>query len=312
MGRLIGWHSQNLNEDRDGNPKGSILQHGRGWWRLSFMRRRESPDEQKRSGELQGWRWGTRNAGDEPTIGIEWSIPTRHFNIEVGRGGYNDADLNISLCFWLFAFWMHFERFLGCQWVNPKTGQARLKGWRAFLAEHWPSHVNRELSVSIHNGAFWWNVWTDDNEWDSKTPKWRRGSCYPADFLLGSEQFSETPMGTDVAYAVFSGEESYAVSVKFSECSWKRKRWPFAKRRIGAEITPITPVPIPGKGESEWDCDEDAVFSTHLHESDTRRAIERFVDSIKETRMRHGGEDWKPSGKIWSHHRTEDSDAKSV
>lgn len=35
MGRLIGWHSQNLNEDRDGNPKGSILRHGGEDWKPS-------------------------------------------------------------------------------------------------------------------------------------------------------------------------------------------------------------------------------------------------------------------------------------
>jgi hypothetical protein len=55
-------------------------------------------------------------------------------------------------------------------------------------------------------------------------------------------------------------------------------------------ITPAEPIPIPGKGENSWDCDDDAFYSSSIGGSNVEKGIGAMVESVLRTRRRHGGE----------------------
>lgn len=56
-----------------------------------------------------------------------------------------------------------------------------------------------------------------------------------------------------------------------------------------AHIEVPSGVPIPGKGESGYDCGEDAVYGLTCRARTVKEAVERFVDDIRETRKKRGG-----------------------
>lgn len=56
------------------------------------------------------------------------------------------------------------------------------------------------------------------------------------------------------------------------------------------EITPGKPVPVPGKGENSWDCDDDAIHSISVSGTDVQKAVSQLVGSALSSRARHGGQ----------------------
>ena len=98
--RRVYWHAQNLNEDEEGNPKGSIFWHGRGWLHLLPSR-----------------------SGMERTLGTSWQTPTRFCHVEAEISG-DENEISVSLATGLFALWLHAEGFLPKRlWnVNRTTG----------------------------------------------------------------------------------------------------------------------------------------------------------------------------------------------
>lgn len=94
------WHAQNLNEDRQGRVKGSILRHGRGWLHLRPSK-----------------------AGLSRALGLSWQAPTRFCHIK-GEINGDENEISVAFAAGLFALWFHAEGFLPKRlWsVNRKTG----------------------------------------------------------------------------------------------------------------------------------------------------------------------------------------------
>jgi hypothetical protein len=150
----------------------------------------------------------------------------------------------------------------------------------------------REISVSIHDWALWWNFWCDPNCWDSRIPRWRQGAWHPIDTLLGRAEYSKVEVGTH-AVLIPMPEGCYPATATFERCTWKRPRWfarvrDFTKVDIGARGG----IPHEGKGENSWDCGIDGLcgYSTAGHDLDA--AIADGVARSLRYRQRRDGSRW--------------------
>lgn len=173
---------------------------------------------------------------------------------------------------------------------------ASLRVGLASLYVSWPGKYrsygdDREIEISFHNGAVWWRFWTDPMSWSSKTPKWRHGSLNFVDLLLGRTNCEHHPLEVrDVLIPMPEG--SYPATAKLEEWTWRRPRW-FAKTLKRVTIDVPKGVPVPGKGENSWDCDDDAIFGTTVQAASIAEGVGHLVGSALRSRVRHGGySDW--------------------
>jgi len=152
----------------------------------------------------------------------------------------------------------------------------------------------RELRVSIHDWSLWWNFWTDNMGWSSKTPRYRNGAFHLIDFLFGRTRYEERPLACEWI-EVPMPERTYYGAAQLQEATWRRARW-FPRRLTRAELKmlPGEQVPHPGKGENSWDCGEDEIFSMTTPADSIEDGIARLVGSVLRSRRRHGGRGWRP------------------
>ena len=250
------FHSQNLNEDRDGNITGSILRHGRCWLRL-----------------------GTK------TLGWEWSIPSRFTHAEVSWGGSGDYDVSASLATPLCALWFHIESLI--PWRVKKKLPRNHWWWQG-----------RELGVSIHDQGIYVNICAPDDSWSADQPKWMHFVIHPLDILLGREEYACEVLET-LEVDVPMPEGVYRAKVKKERSTWKRPRSPFVKERIGYDFDfHANPVPVPGRDDSDYCYDVDAIYGTGATADNIGDAIGKIVASVLKSRKRDGGSiDWQPGVK---------------
>lgn len=240
--------------ERPGQPDGSIIRHGRAWL------------------------YGDSHSS---LAHAEWVVFTRHFHFNFDLGGRGDDDmLGVSVACGLFAFWLI---------INPPRLHARLL--KFFRVE---DYEDRTFSLSFHDRALYWNLWTPSMEWDKKKHGRRQGAFDPLDFIFGRTKYSEIPISEHVV-EIPMPEGPYKATVKMAEARWRRPRWPFIWTRLRrAEVTPLMPIPFPGKGENSWDCGEDATHSMTCGAETVDEAIGKMVASVMRDRRRNGGENWRP------------------
>lgn len=152
----------------------------------------------------------------------------------------------------------------------------------------------KEIRLSVHDWALWWNFWTDPYSWRSSTPRYRNGSFHVLDFLLGKHRHSER----DLAWrwvSVPMPERSYYGAARLFESTWRRPRW-FPKRLVRVEIKMLDGerVPHPGKGENSWDCGEDGTYGITCAAGTIDAGVGELVKSTLEQRSRYGGHEWRP------------------
>ena len=57
-------------------------------------------------------------------------------------------------------------------------------------------------------------------------------------------------------------EGKYPAHVKRERRTWKRPRWFTPLVRGYWDVDVESGIPVPGKGENSWDCDDDAIFAS--------------------------------------------------
>lgn len=89
-------------------------------------------------------------------------------------------------------------------------------------------------------------------------------------------------------------EATYYGEVEQFTSTWRRPRawWKTIQKR--AEIKIESGIPIPGKGENSWDCDQDAIYSLTTTASNLEEVIACLKENVMETRDRYGGAHWAP------------------
>lgn len=140
----------------------------------------------------------------------------------------------------------------------------------------------REFRLSWRPWSWHWNIWTYPHE--SKN-WWRDGHFDLADFLLGREKHTAVK-GEKQAITVSMPEGDYQGTVEIVHRSWKRPRWPTIKRRVSADIEMAVPIPVPGDGENDWDCGDDAIYGGSYSASTAQEAIDAIRNSALRQRSK--------------------------
>jgi|SRR5882762_3349961 len=243
--------------------KASIHRERRIWWHWQNLKKEDGS-----RGWVNGRGW--LHIGNA-VFGCQWVIPSNNFGISfsIGEGEYQ---LLGSMGCGLFAFYWHLE---GVRWLYKYLGDTR------------------EISLRFFGGAMWWHIWQDPDEWRSDDPKWRRGTFRPIDFILGRDKYSFQDKASEERTIAFP-EGTYAAKIRLFTSTWKRPRWHWARTIERAEVDVKGGVPIPGKGENSWDLDDDAIYSLTTPATSVDEAIEKFVKTVNNRRLKYGGENWIP------------------
>jgi len=192
-------------------------------------------------------------------LDLEYNAPSHHSHIYLKQ---NDEALTFSIASPIAALWVSFPpRFKNC--------------------------YKDIFYFSIHDNAFWWSFWNESHFWSSKTPKWKDGCFHLDDFFLGKTTYT-TKNILERVVSIPMPEKAYRAVATLFESVWKRPRW-FAEKLTRVEFEMQEPVPIPGKGENSYDCDDDAVFSMTLPAETIEEGIGKFVGDVLSTRMRRIG-----------------------
>lgn len=206
-------------------------------------------------------------------------------HVKIGVDG-PDHEIQASVAVPGFAFWATLELpYLG------RVGDA----WKRLCRNLRYPKDDPEISLAVHHGAFWWSFWTPRSSWSSDTPRWRHGAWYPMDAIFGEPKYSEEALREETVMVPMP-ERSYRWKAALQRATWKRPRWPFATTVLRAKMEAYEgeQIPVPGKGENGWDCDEDATYGLVTHVRSVAEGIGKVVTSALETRHKYGGANWVP------------------
>lgn len=113
------------------------------------------------------------------------------------------------------------------------------------------------------------------------------------DFLFGRVRTERIGLTEERVLMAFP-EGYYLATVEMYTTVWRRPRWPLVHSERRATVTVSEGVPLPGKGENDYDCDDDALHSSTSPAATLEDAVAAFRNSVLEARERYGSEDWKP------------------
>lgn len=220
-------------------------------------------------GRATWWPFGLEGKRGRYSLHTEWMVGSKRFDIGIERVhdhiGVTFAVPGVSL-------------FLSLEGVPEPAWD---KDWA--------------FDVRIFDKGIWWNLGTPVMSWSSKTPRWRNGTWKPLDTIFGRIKLIEEIVleQRDVIIEVAAGEY-FQGTAELTRSVWKRKRLP--KRMVLSRVTIEVPsgLPIPGKGENAWDCDEDAIFSSTMVAGSISEAVDLLVAGAKRRRLKHGGVGWQP------------------
>lgn len=153
---------------------------------------------------------------------------------------------------------------------------------------------HRVARVAVHDGAVWWETpLADPDTGKERDPWYVRGNFSFTDALLGPKAIVQKAIAKDVPVEIPMPEGTYTGTCTIETIGRKRPRWFGATSKIGT-VRIERGVPIPGKGESAWDLDEDAVFAHSSPASSPAEAVGQLVGSVLVTRWQRGGANWRP------------------
>ncbi len=84
-----------------------------------------------------------------------------------------------------------------------------------------------------------------------------------------------------------------------SRVRWHHSRLPRGRWLYRADIEIPGGIPIPGKGENSWDCEDDAIYAQTQPVSPTSPCLREIVDdlalSVLRRRMQYASLSWRPT-----------------
>jgi len=208
-------------------------------------------------------------------LGADWSIPTTHLHGYIEFNG-GDHQIMVSFACGLFALWVHIDG-------------SRLLARLPVMKPYYP----RKIGWSLFHWSFSWDIWNDDTGWAPRVPRWQHGYFAIPDFLFGRNAYTKVAF-KPIPTVIPMPEGDYPATVTFFTQTWKRPRLPWPKSQTGADVDIEGGIPIPGKGENSWDCDEDAYMSIGTSAGTVEEAVQDATTRVNKRRERYGGKNWQP------------------
>lgn len=234
--------------ERRGGSTGTILRHGRAWLHLGRY-----------------------------TLGWEWSIgrATCHAYVTVRPSG--DSTIGGSIAVPGVALYAHLDAPWGH--ADRMDDLTRRPGSKY--------GTDRRTGVSVSDWMIRWDLWADDMEWRPREDRWRHGYLNVLDLLGGRAIHSERDIESRQV-VVPMPEGCYPATARLYESTWKRRRWPFARRLMRITLDIPAGIPHRGKGENSWDCGDDATYGLTCNADSIEDGIGKAVASALEDRRRYG------------------------
>lgn len=236
-------HSQNLNEDRNGEPKG-LPWHGRSWF----------------------------NWNDKQFMRFEWNLWNDSLGVSIGTDD-EDRGLKFHIAFPPVSLWLT---------VRPPESWRVTKPFNTFEFDF--------AEVRFFDKAIWWKFWHgEDFRARGRPSRWRQGCFHPIDYIFGNMKYSHVNLKKHEVMIPMP-EGSYPATIQFQECTWKRPRFLWnSSKGIYADVKLKLGIPHEGKGESGYDCGEDAVMGLSRKVSTVEAAIAATVECALKDRRRYNG-----------------------
>lgn len=229
---------------------------------------------------------------DRTSLRVSWNLRSNFHHFVPIKVDPDEGRLTASIGLAPLAFWFSFENYELTKAIAPQRTTA-----------HGTLSEPREIRLDLHDGKLWWTVWTNPDEWKSTDPWYRRGSFDFAALFFGEMSVTKEVVKGPEIVSIPMPEGSYAAKSTIERITYGRPRW-FSEHKTMASVTmdpregaSFKPIPIPGKGENSYDCDEDALYSTSsMVDNDATHAdaIAEVVRSVLKTRWKRGGKNWRP------------------
>lgn len=163
--------------------------------------------------------------------------------------------------------------------------------WFGFYIGDRGDHDNRgRWELSFHDGCLWFeHPWVRQDGWCRSDPWWRKQVVlHVADWLFGKRRYESRIVETSVVFVPMP-EGCYRAIAEREVGVWRRRWYMPLIRRDTWNIKIPGGIPFAGKGESSWNCGDDALHSmsggliTRLEER-----IGQVVESVLTSRARNG------------------------
>lgn len=149
----------------------------------------------------------------------------------------------------------------------------------------------REYGIRIHDWLFTIHYGDNPDEWSKDS---KRKSFFIDDLLFGHANV-EIIADELNRMEITLPEGVYPLMVTRTVNRRTRRRVPLYREIfVIYDIESETGVPIPGKGESSWDLDDDAIFSAGYWADSYDEALDRFKQYVLDRRLKYGGPNWLP------------------
>jgi len=251
------------------------------WWSWQDLRGGVERKEPAPTGFCRHGRAWLRSVGNG--VGVEWHLFSRSCHVSATFSSIGDEAITVTLAMpFLFAIYLSVDRAGWVKW---------LPGVRYVSGDY--DSGEREIRIAIHNNTLFWLLW--QNGMGMRSTSWRDGGFRIDDFFLGRSKYTESARQRHETVLAMP-EGSYPVTVELFTSTWKRPRWPWPMSIQRANVTVGGGVPVPGKGDNEWDMDDDAIFEGMYAATTVEEALAVLKESALRDRQRNAGEGWIPDG----------------
>lgn len=103
--------------------------------------------------------------------------------------------------------------------------------------------------------------------------------------LFGSLKYETKDLATERGY-IEMPEGKYAATIRAFQSTWTRKRFIKPLILVRYDVTPDIPIPEPGKGENDWDIDDDALYEITIHAGSVEEALKKTAENVMRTRIK--------------------------
>jgi hypothetical protein len=219
----------------------------------------------------------------QSTARVEYNIKSdfHHIGIAVDP---SDGEIKAFIAFAPFAVWFALEDYKLIERLLPGINE-------------------REVSISAHNKCIYWSFWMDPQRGRSDEPAYRRGSFAWDDFVFGKQTIEREVIKATERVAIPMPEGVYLGNSTIERFTYRRPRARTLTKTMASvtmdprENKAFKPIPVPGKGENDYDIDEDALYSMsrQVEPNATHAdAVAEVVRSVLKTRWQRGGKNWRP------------------
>lgn len=205
---------------------------------------------------------------------LSWNLWVRFCHAYV-RLHDDETVISASVAFPPVALWFGIE---------PGYGGSAKRVRAAMPAE------GRKVGVDVHDWIIWVSPWAREDGWSRTDPWWWKFTIAPLDLLFGRE--------APVAYEqqarevlVPMPERSYAGRGRIIDRALVRPRfpwWPLRREWRCVDIEVPGGIPVPGRGENSYDCDDDAFYGQSGPGRTIEDGIGKLVASVLRTRRERG------------------------